>query len=258
MKNDRRPPGETAAPRRFVFLHGFTQTPHHWHDAADRLVRRVGARATSAFVDLPGHGLSAPNSGSSGIDRIGRELVLLAGAGTYIGYSMGGRCALVAAVTGDPRLERLVLIGATPGIENATDRAERRRLDAERAAHLEAVGLDRFLDEWLSLPMFAGLPDDGAALEQRRRNTVQGLADSLRHHGTGSQTPLWDHLGAIRVPTLVLAGALDTKFVEIGERMAERIPDATFLTIERAGHAAHLERPDETVESITDWLERSD
>lgn len=256
MSVDRRSPGELADPERFVFLHGFTQTHHHWHDAADRLVNTVDPGAVRVFVDLPGHGLSGTTHiDHDDIDHIGERLVALAGPGTYVGYSMGGRCALVAAVTGDPRIRRLVLIGATPGIEDPVERAERCRLDDERAEHVERIGIDRFLDEWLALPMFAGLPTDSNALEQRRRNTVDGLAHSLRRHGTGVQTPIWDRLDTIRVPTLVLAGELDTKFVAIGERMAARIPGATFRTISDAGHAAHLERPDATVRAITDWLE---
>lgn len=238
---------------RFVFLHGFTQTHHHWHATAALIAQRVDATATLAFLDLPGHGLAAADV-DGGIDTIGPRLVRLAGRGTYVGYSMGGRIALAAAVTGAPEIERLVLVGTTPGIEDPDARETRARLDDERAQQVERIGVDAFLDEWLAMPMFARLPADEVGLAHRRRNSVTGLAHSLRQFGTGAQTPLWDRLSAIQVPVLVLAGELDTKFSEIGARLAAALPRATLAIVPGAGHAAHTERPDATVGLIADWL----
>lgn len=238
---------------RFVFLHGFTQTHHHWHAAAHLLAARTTPGAALAFVDLPGHGMAGDDTHGE-IDTVGQRLVELAGPGAYVGYSMGGRVALVAAATHDPRVERLVLIGATPGIADETERAERVRLDDERARRLEQIGVESFLDEWLAQPMFARLPADEDGIAHRRRNTVAGLAHSLRAYGTGTQTPLWDELHTIDIPVLVLAGALDVKFAAIGRQMAEALPRATFATVEGAAHAAHTERPEATVGLIADWL----
>lgn len=238
---------------RLVFLHGFTQTHHHWHAQAHLLAARLGGSTVTAFVDLPGHGLAADDLAGR-IDDVGPRLARLAGPGTYVGYSMGGRVALVAAASGAAAIERLVLIGATPGIPDDDERSARARLDEERAAQVESIGVDAFLDEWMAMPMFARLPSDEDAVAERRRNSVAGLAHSLRAYGTGAQTPLWDLLGAIRVPVLVLAGELDDKFTEIGGRMAAALPDAIFATVPGAGHAAHTERPVETVELIADWL----
>lgn len=237
---------------RLVFLHGFTQTHHHWHAVAHRIVRAIDRSPALTFVDLPGHGLAADDH--TPIADAGGPLAALAGRGTYVGYSMGGRFALMAAISRPDLVERLVLIGATPGIDDVGERAERRALDAERAALIERDGVDRFLDTWLAAPMFAGLPDDPDGLAHRRRNTPDGLASSLRNAGTGSQPSLWGRLDEITAPVLVLAGELDAKFTEIGRRMAERLPRATFASVSGAGHAAHTERPIDTVRIIADWL----
>jgi pimeloyl-ACP methyl ester carboxylesterase len=53
---------------------------------------------------------------------------------------------------------------------------------------------------------------------------------------------------------LVLAGARDAKFTEIGERLAAAIPRADFSTIPNAGHAAHAEQPEATAVLISGWL----
>lgn len=238
---------------RLVFLHGFTQTHHHWHRTAHLVANRLPGDPTLAFLDLPGHGLAADDT-SGTFDDAGRRIVDLAGAGTYIGYSMGGRLALAAAATGSSSVERLVLIGATPGVTDDAERADRARLDDERARRVEEIGVDAFLADWLAMPMFARLPDDPAGLARRRANTVGGLAHSLRAYGTGVQTPLWDRLSHIDLPVLVLAGELDAKFVEIGVRMAGLLPRATFAAIANAGHAAHVEHPEATAELIAEWL----
>lgn len=238
---------------RIVFLHGFTQTHRHWHAAARVMADRVAPDATLALVDLPGHGLASGDVDGA-IDDVGHRLVRVGGRGTYVGYSMGGRCALVAAATGAAEIERLVVIGATAGIEDDAERTERARLDRERADRVLRIGVDAFVDEWLAMPMFARLPHDDDSVEHRRSNTASGLAHSLRAYGTGTQTPIWDSLAGIEVPVLVLAGELDTKFVAIGRRLAASMPRATFATVPGAGHAAHTERPHATAAAVADWL----
>jgi 2-succinyl-6-hydroxy-2,4-cyclohexadiene-1-carboxylate synthase len=247
------PPEPGPPTGRLVFLHGFTQTHHHWHHCADLIADRLADRPTLAFVDLPGHGLS--NRDLTEIAASGPPIVELAGQGTYIGYSMGGRFALAAALARWGIVERLVLIGATPGIENDAERYERHRLDRERADRIETIGIEPFLDEWLAAPMFANLPHSEHDLEHRRRNYVTGLAHSLRWCGTGNQAPMWQHLERIPIPILVIAGELDTKFTEIGRRMTDALPNATFVPIPGAGHAAHTERPGATAGTIADWLQ---
>jgi 2-succinyl-6-hydroxy-2,4-cyclohexadiene-1-carboxylate synthase len=236
--------------RRLVFLHGFTQTHHHWHAPAHRLAERLGGDPTLAFVDLPGHGLSGSDRAT--VDGAADELVRLAGGGTWVGYSMGGRFALHAALGARSPIDRLVLVGATAGIEDRDARAERRRLDDGRADRVERIGIDAFLDEWLAAPLFATLGDAGR--EHRLGNTASGLAHSLRTAGTGVQASLWPRLGEVTVPVLVLAGALDAKFTGIGRRLADELPNASFATIPDAGHAAHTERPDEFAGLVADWL----
>ena len=82
-------------------------------------------------------------------------------------------------------------------------------------------------------------------LDDRRRNTAGGLASSLRLAGTGTQEPLWDRLPALTMPVLLVAGALDAKFVAAAERMAGLIPHVTLAVVDGAGHTVHLERPDD-------------
>ena len=222
-----------------AFLHGFTQTARSWTTIASAFA----ADHRTALVDLPGHGDSAHVVAS--LDR-GADLIASAvGPAIYVGYSLGGRHALHVALRHPDHVRGLVLIGATAGLESPEDRTARIAGDEALAQDLERDGIEAFLDRWLALPLFAGLPADAAGRADRLRNRAAGLAASLRHAGTGTQEPSWDRLGSLTMPVLVVAGEHDTKFRAIGERLASAIgPTASFETVGGAGHSAHLERPD--------------
>ena len=234
---------------RVVLVHGFTQTARSWHPIADRLTARFEVIA----VDAPGHG------GSAGViaDLPGAADLLVAtgGAATYVGYSMGARICLHAALAHPDQVERLVLISGTAGIDDEAERASRRDADEALADSIERDGVERFLDRWLAQPLFATLPPATAGAEDRRRNSASGLAASLRHAGTGTQLPLWDRLGELAMPVLLVAGALDAKFVVLAQRMAGLIPKAQLVAVPHAGHTVHLEQPERFLHALTHFLD---
>jgi 2-succinyl-6-hydroxy-2,4-cyclohexadiene-1-carboxylate synthase len=234
---------------RLVLVHGFTQNRRCWGPLADDLARDHEL----VLVDAPGHGGSATVRVpfDVGAERIGAA----GGVGTYLGYSMGGRCCLRLAIDRPDLVSRLVLIGASPGLEDADERAARRRADEALADHVEEIGVPAFLDEWLALPLFAHLPPSMQFVAERRQNDAAGLASSLRLAGTGAQDPLWDRLSELEMPVLLVTGALDAKFTAIAERMADLIGDnATLVVLPDAGHTAHLENPDAFLSALRAWL----
>lgn len=243
--------GDRSDAPRLVLIHGFTQTRSSW----DRLRRDLGGDIETIAVDAPGHGESA--AARLDLDGGASAIAAAGGRGTYVGYSMGGRFALHAAFAHPQLVERLVLISATAGIDDADDRATRRRSDETLAATIEQDGVPAFLDRWLALPLFATLPAEAAGRAARESNTAPGLASSLRLAGTGTQQPLWDRLGELTMPVLLVAGALDGKFLATAERMAALIPHADLQVVERAGHTVHLEQPDAFAEMLLDWLRRA-
>ncbi|QGG95523.1 alpha/beta fold hydrolase [Actinomarinicola tropica] len=234
---------------RLALVHGFTQTRRCWGPIAEDLA----ADHELVLLDAPGHGRSADVA----LDLVdgGRALADTAGPATFVGYSMGGRFALHAALERPAQVRALVLVGATAGIESADERAQRREDDEARARRIEEIGVDRFLDEWLALPLFAGLSPEAACREERRENTAAGLASSLRLAGTGTQLPSWHRLGELSMPVLVVAGADDEKFLTLGTRLAEAVGgDVEIAAIEGAGHTAHLEQPGRFLAVLRPWL----
>ncbi len=235
---------------RAVLAHGFTQTARSWAGIEQRLSRLAPGIDTIA-VDLPGHGTAS--NVVTDLWGAADHLVETGGAGAYVGYSMGGRVALHAALAHPDRVERLVLVGATAGIDDSDERAERRSSDDRLADRIAAIGVEAFIDEWLTNPLFAGLDERSAGRDDRLRNTVDGLASSLRTCGTGSQDPLWSRLGELACPTLVLVGERDAKFTALGERLVGALPESRLVVIPDCGHSVHLEQPDATASELADF-----
>jgi 2-succinyl-6-hydroxy-2,4-cyclohexadiene-1-carboxylate synthase len=237
--------------RRLVLVHGFTQTRRSWGPLVERLI----TRHELVLVDAPGHG----RSGHVRADlwEGARLMGDVGGRADYLGYSMGGRYLLHLALARPDLVERLVLVGATAGIEDAAARLERQQGDAQWAQLVVDEGVERFLDRWLAGPLFRGLSPAAAGREARLENTATGLASSLRLAGTGRQAPLWDRLHELAMPVLLVVGSEDGKFRAVAERMQAAIGDnASVAVVERAGHAAHLERPDAFAELLLSFLHR--
>jgi 2-succinyl-6-hydroxy-2,4-cyclohexadiene-1-carboxylate synthase len=230
-----------------ILLHGFTQTRQSWR----LTIRELAGRYRALAPDLPGHGSAAQRTASFAACTAYIRALAPATPFTLAGYSMGGRIALHAALQLE-NVNRLILIGASPGIADPAERAERARADEALAERLLTIGIDAFAREWGSQPLFAGQPERvaAAAYADRLRNTPEGLAAALRGLGTGVMEPLWDRLGELRIPVTLIVGERDAKFRAIAERMLELLPDGRLEIIAGAGHAAQLEAPAAVAEAI--------
>jgi 2-succinyl-6-hydroxy-2,4-cyclohexadiene-1-carboxylate synthase len=246
------PPGTVGHPcDPVILLHGFTQSGAAWASVTRALVERGHHVVT---VDAPGHG----GSGQVTADLWQSAALTLeaAGAGDYVGYSMGARTALHVALVHPDAVERLVLVSGTGGIDGEDERAARRAGDEEIARRIESDGVASFLQWWLKRPLFATLPPESAALDSRLGGSPAGLAASLRLAGTGTQEPLWGRLGAIEAPALVVVGELDAAYRSHGERLVASIgSNAALEVIPAAGHAVFLEQPERFNRVLAGFLE---
>src|SRR3954468_1942873 len=174
-------------------------------------------------------------------------------AGALVGYSMGGRIALHAAL-GDPaRVDPLVLIGVSAGVE---DRDERRRSDEALAAWIEQHSIEEVVERWEAQPIFASQPAELRARQRpgRRSHDPRKLAQLLRSAGQGALPPVWDRLHELRCPVLLLAGERDERYVEAANRMASLMPSARVRIVHDAGHAPQLEQPLLVAELLDEYL----
>jgi 2-succinyl-6-hydroxy-2,4-cyclohexadiene-1-carboxylate synthase len=245
-----------------VLLHGFTGSADAWGLLADRLAERFRVLA----FDLPGHGASpAPEDPSRArLPQVADALIATldrqdVGAACWLGYSLGGRLALQAALDHPARVRALVLEGASPGIADSEERRARAAADAALADSIERDGLAAFVERWLAQPLFATQASLPAAVQKRERarrlaGSAAGYAAALRAMGTGEQEPLWTRLHELRVPVLLVAGASDVKYAALAQAMASALPDARVALISGAGHTVHLEQPHAWLDAVEPFL----
>ncbi|MDF3038771.1 MAG: alpha/beta hydrolase fold protein [Thermomicrobiales bacterium] len=247
-----------------VLLHGFTGGTDSWLPIAGELARDYRVHA----IDLIGHGGSAvPEDGTryaykQAVDDLPAVLTALGiDRAAWLGYSLGGRLALGVALAYPERVSALILESATAGIRDEDERASRRISDEALANRIEQHGIEAFVAQWEALPMWVSQQSLAPAVlatqrAQRLANHPVGLANSLRGMGQGAQPSLWDRLGEMRAPTLLIAGALDAKFAGIAAEMSQAIPNAALALIPGAGHAVHLESPARFCEIVRAFLAR--
>lgn len=247
-----------------VLLHGFTGRGRSMAGVAASLADGYETLAP----DLPGHGASLRGSDATEyeFDRCVDDLVaMLEQAGHrsahWLGYSMGARLALGCAVRHPRCVTSLVLLGARAGIADPEERSARRRADERLATRIEAGGVGPFVDEWLAQPLFASLLRRDPTAHARERearlaNDAHGLAAALRGLGPAAQPPLHALLARVEVPVLLVAGALDERFIEHAHDLAGRLPRAEVRLVPAAGHAAHVEQPDVFAGLVREFLRR--
>jgi 2-succinyl-6-hydroxy-2,4-cyclohexadiene-1-carboxylate synthase len=225
-----------------VLLHGFAGTGRLWDPVVARL---DGERYRPLAPDLRGHGTAATRRPVSFEACVEDVLGLVAHPFTLAGYSMGGRIALQAALAAPERVDRLVLVATTAGIEDPAERERRRAGDEALADQIEHATIDDFIVRWTAQPLFAGTPPEAAALwhADMLENDPAALAAALRGIGTGVMKPLWDRLSELRMPATVVAGERDAKFVALGQRLANELPNGELVIVDGAGHGIPREDP---------------
>lgn len=247
------------AKQTMVMLHGFTGSAATWEKIAANLPdHRIIA------IDLIGHGKTdSPGNAVhysmeeqiSVLEELFIQLDCL--KFTLLGYSMGGRVALSYAAAYPNRIEQLILESASPGLKTEEERVARRTADAKLAAEIEQYGVASFVDKWENIPLFAtqkNLPLGvrEAIREERMSQSATGLANSLKGMGTGSQKSIWPKLKELTFPVTLITGEHDKKFCGIAAEMQSLFPNAQSVEVIEAGHAIHVEKPDEFATIVKD------
>ncbi len=242
-----------------VLLHGFLGCGQDWRPLMQDLARDRSCIA----IELPGHG-SKPSRVHPDFDTTVNWLAegietTIAERCDVLGYSMGGRLALGLAAACPGLLRRVVAVGAGAGIGDPVARAARAAQDDDRAAALEAEPFEAWLGAWYGLPLLAGvraLPAYEAMIGRRLQGDPKALSSALRALSVGRQPPLGPQLAAGRVPLLLMAGSEDAKYVASHRELAATSPLIEAVTVQDAGHAPHLEQPDEFRRAVREWLDR--
>lgn len=250
------PHDEAGSGPAVVLLHAGIADRRMW---AEHLAPLAEAGYRAVALDLPGFGDASVPSDAPWDDVVETLDELGIDQAVFVGNSFGGAVALITAVVAPARVSGLVVISAPPPA-------------LEPSAELEAVweaegeALDRgdvdaavaaVVDAWT-------LPDAPAELRERvaamyrRATELQLEAEDASEEIEDPLDERPEALGEIAVPALVAAGERDmVDFRDGAEGMAGRLPNATHVVIENAGHLAPLETPERFRELLLGFLAKS-
>jgi pimeloyl-[acyl-carrier protein] methyl ester esterase len=230
------------------FLHGWAMTPAVWQP----LIAALGMESDieSHAAALPGHDGNAVESAANLAAWADVLAPGLPSGVTVIGWSLGALLALELARTRPERVERLILLGATPCFVSAPDWPH--GLDAAIVASFTdgyfnqpAQTLRRFLAlQTLGEPSGRQLlPRLEAAAVSHGKHPLPMLADGLK---ILAESDLRLHFAEIRQPVHLVHGSDDALMpVEAARWFAAALPRASLTEYEYCGHAPLLSRPDD-------------
>ncbi len=234
--------GQPTARAPMLLTHGYGASQAMWAE-------NIGALGVDREVvawDLPGHGAGASSGEPTHDQCVADMLVLLdvLGAPRAVvgGMSLGGYLSLLLCARHPERVAALVLVDTGPGFRDDGAREAWNAWVGELADDLEVRGLEALRPS----------PESAAA---EHVAGAAGLAVAARGILAQRDAEVFESLGAITVPTLIVVGANDDRFLAAADVMARRIPGARKVVIADAAHAANMDQPAQFNRVVHEFLE---
>jgi pimeloyl-ACP methyl ester carboxylesterase len=249
-----------------VFLHGGAQNAHTW----DTVMLALGCPTVA--VDLPGHGRSDRRPDRDygpwqNADAVAALMELVAPtARCVIGMSLGGATTIRLATRRPDLCRRALLVDVTPQVNDPS----RQLTTAERGTVSLIAGppvydtFEEMADSAVALSPYRSASGVRRGVRHNARRLDDGRwtwrydlfgpppgdthAPGKSEHAAGPPwvdfTPLWDDVGAITVPCLLVRGGF-SPFVrdEDVAEMQRRQPALELVEVDGAGHAVQSDRP---------------
>ena len=258
-------------PAEIVLIHGGAQNAHTWDTVALALGRPLVA------VDLAGHGhsddvnVSAPGelrADSLAADVAAAIAALAPNAAAIVGMSLGGMTAMCLAHQRPELVRKLILVDVTPGVTAEKAKAitdfvngpatfanfdEILARTVEHNATRTVASLRRgILHNAVQQP-------DGSWVWRHRRFTPKAAKDEKSEKGAENRLDygvLWDRLGAVQVPVLLVRGMRPQSVVDDGDEaeFKRRLPNGVVAHVAEAGHSVQGDTPLELAQLIEEFV----
>lgn len=223
------------------------------------ILEGLAAGHTVVGIDYPGSGTTARSTAPLSIDELADQLVSAADAEglerfAVSGYSLGGPVAIRAAARYPERITALVLTASFARPDN------RLSLISSVWSKIAASGDREMLAEFLLMIALGATALESMSSEQRQQTV--GFAAATAADGSPEQAELVGRvdvtgdLAGIAVPTLVISTTDDrVTSTALHRQLAEGIPGAELTEI-ATGHLPMLERTEQWLTLITDFLNK--
>jgi len=236
-----------------VIAHGLFGSARNWGVVSKRLAqdRRV------VTVDMRNHGAS-PWFGSQTYfdmaDDLAGVIAKIGGRADVLGHSMGGKAAMVLALTHPDLVRRLIVVDIAPV---AYGHSQNHLIDAMQSLDLTGLTTRHAADEALS----PGVPDPAL-----RAFLLQSLKIRAAPPQWGLNLPVLRRFmpdivgfpalsGQFTGPTLFLSGGL-SDYIQPKDHagILALFPNAKFSAVAGTGHWIHAEKPRELQSEVTKFL----
>lgn len=226
-----------------LLTHGYGATSQMWGGQ----VEAFKGRYHIILWDMRGHGQTdypeddAAYSEAHTVADMGAVLDACGEQSAVIGgLSLGGYSTLAFHLAHPERVRAMMLFDTGPGFKNPEARAAWNHRAHERAATLEAQGL--------------AARGDSEEVRVSTHRSADGLARAARGMLSQHDARAIESLPQIQLPTLVLVGAEDERFIAPSDYMAAKIPGARKVVIAGAGHASNLHQPEAFNRAMGEFL----
>jgi pimeloyl-ACP methyl ester carboxylesterase len=241
-----------------LLVHSGVTDQRSWASVVGRLPEHrcltYDARGYGRTTYQPEDGWTTVGDAVAVLDAYGAERAVV------IGSSMGGRTSIDLTLLHPDRVRALVLIGAAiSGAPEPTYEPEVLALDEEWEAAEERGDLEALnrleARVWLDGPTAPEGRVQGAARDLFIE--MNGRALAADDPGKkGDDAAAWDRLGEIAVPTLVLVGEHDLRYIKEGAtHAADAVPGARLVDLPGVAHLPHLEADERTLAEIAAFVD---
>ena len=256
--------GNPASPP-LIFLHGFLGSAHDWLEQSEEHF----ADYYCVLPTLPGCGIDPgarrPLTHTLAFDAVVQEFAVVLRAlccfgAPLVGYSLGGRVALAAALAFPELTQALILESMKPGLKTAEERSAKEADDQRLAEMIVQTGMPSFIRYWYKeVALFSSLRTRPELLDSlfalRELHTDAAWTAKVLCAMSPAQMPnFWPRISTLQIPVLLISGVLDTTYCTIADEIAELLPNCRNARIAHAGHNAHFEMPLEFAQTVQTFL----
>ncbi|MBW8300358.1 MAG: alpha/beta fold hydrolase [Hydrogenophaga sp.] len=225
-----------------VLIPGLLSDSSVWQPLADAAKARMRAHHADVTLDA-----SIPAMATRILAEIEGDLIA-------IGHSMGGRVAMEMARQAPQRVRGLVL--ANTGYQPRRDGEEARR---QQMIDLGNRDMEALADQWLPPMLDPARTEDTELLGRLKAMVLRAGPDvhARQIRALLDRPDAGAYMADLHCPILLVAARQDgwSPIAQHSE-IAEATPDSELVVVENAGHFAPVERPDDVVAAICDWLDR--
>lgn len=219
-----------------IFLHGLFGSMEDFFPMIDLLKQDFYCIG----IDLPGHGLSPPLDPLnflSIVDKLLEAILALKLENpSLVGYSLGGRLAMLLHKQSSSSFHKVIILSAHPGLE-PEEIPQRILLENDWLKLLEELPLSDFLVKWYNQPLFQTLSPE-ALISKRVQGNKKALVDMMSKLKLSHQPSVWDHLNKTQDKWLFMSGEKDAAYTNLYKKLS---PLCARVIIPKVSHAIHLE-----------------